>query len=89
MCKSMAVRSYTLPEVRGSDRECQAMTAQEQRPRGASPRLRSRVTAERNYPTSEVRAAAEKGYHKPEVRGGGREKLPHLQEAAAAWAQED
>ena len=78
MCRSVAVRSYPLPKVRGSDREHQAVTAQEWRPRGASPHPRSRVMAERNYPTSEVRATAEKGYHKPEVRGSGREKLPHL-----------
>ena len=42
-CRSMALRSYPSPKVRGSDRECQAVTAQERRPRGASP-----------CPTSEV-----------------------------------
>ena len=32
-------------------------------------------TAEKNYPTSEV-------------RGGGRDEQPHLQGAVAVWAQE-
>ena len=32
--------------------------------------------------------AAKKSYHMPEVRGGGREELSHLQGAAAALAQE-
>ena len=27
-------------------------------------------------------------YHTPEVRGGRREEQPHVQEAAAVWAQE-
>ena len=32
--------------------------------------------------------AAERSYHMPEVRGNGREELPHLQEVALAWAQD-
>ena len=42
---------------------------------GATTRLRSGAAAERSYPT-------------PEVRGPAREEPPHLQGAAAAWAQE-
>ena len=61
-------------EVRGSGLECQAATVQE-RPRGATPHPRSGAAAEKSYPASEV-------------RGGGREELPHVQEAVAARAQE-
>ena len=32
--------------------------------------------------------AAERRYPTSEVRGGGREELPHIQGVAAAWAQE-
>ena len=57
-----------------------------QQPRGGTPRpsqgQRPRLpgcngagTAERSYPTSEV-------------RGGGREELPHAQGAVPLWAQE-
>ena len=45
-------------------------------------------TAERSYPTSEIRQGGrEEIPHalKPEARGGGREDQPH---AVAAWAQE-
>ena len=51
-----AERSYPASEVRGSDLECRAVTAQEL-PRGATPRQRS-VAAGRRQPRSEVRAAA-------------------------------
>ena len=47
--------------------------------------------AERSYPTSEVRGSGrEEIPHalKPEARGGGREELPHVQGAVAARAQE-
>ena len=44
-------RSYASPKVRGGDRECQAVTAQEWL-RGATPRQRSGVAAKRSYPTS-------------------------------------
>ena len=47
----------------GVAREHQSAMAQEQ-PTGATPRSRSREAAERRYPASEV-------------RGGGREELPH------------
>ena len=50
---------------RGSDRERQAVTAQEP-PRGAIPRPRSGAAAERSYPTSEI-------------RGSGQDELPHVQ----------
>ena len=46
-----AEKSYPMPKVRGSDQECQAVTAQEQ-PRGATPHPRSGALAERSYPTS-------------------------------------
>ena len=59
----MAKRSYPSPKVRDSDQEHQAATAQE-RPRGATPHPRSGAEAETSYPT-------------PEVRGRGRDKLPH------------
>ena len=39
-CRSMAERSYPSPKVRGGDRECQDVKAQE-RLRGATPRPRS------------------------------------------------
>ena len=45
-----------------------------QRPRGATPRLRSGAVAERSYPVSEV-------------RGGGWEEQPQVQGAVAAQAQ--
>ena len=41
-----------------------------------------------SYPTCEVRAAAERNYHMPEVRGGSREEQPHIQGEAAAQVQE-
>ena len=44
-------------------------------PTGATPCPRSGVVAKRSYPT-------------PEVRGGSQEELPHVQGAAAVWAQE-
>ena len=31
---------------------------------------------------------AKRSYLKSEVRGGGREEQPHIQEAVAAWARE-
>ena len=46
------------------------------------------MAAERNDHTPEVRAAAERSYPTPEVRGGSQEEQPHIQGAAAAWAQE-
>ena len=60
-----------MSEVRGSSRECQGATAQEQ-PRGATPRPRSGAAATRSYPASEDRVAAGRSYPMPEARGGGR-----------------
>ena len=57
--RSMAERGYPSPKVRGSDRECQASSAQEW-PRGATPCLRPGAAAKMSYPMPEVRAAAEK-----------------------------
>ena len=76
-------------EVRGSGRECQAATAQEQ-PRGAThvrgqglwlggatPRPRSGAAAKRSYPASEVGAAAKRSYPASKARGGSQEDLPY------------
>ena len=63
----MAERSYPSPKVRGSDRECETMSAQERprgatpcprsgpRPGGATPRPRSGEAEERSNPTSKER----------------------------------
>ena len=72
--------------VRGSGRECQGATAQEQ-PRGATPRLRSGAAATRSYPASEDRVEAGRSYPMPEARGGGRKELPQVQGVVAAQAQ--
>ena len=56
--------SYFCIPVPYSDQEHQTATVQEWRRIGSSPPPRSG-------------AAAEKSYHKSEVRGGGREELPH------------
>ena len=98
-----AKRSYPTSKVRGSCREYQTATAEEQW-RGASPRPRSGGAAKRRYPASEVRGGDKRSYlasevrrggqeklphaPKPEARGGGREDQPHVQGAVAAWAQE-
>ena len=74
-------------EVRGSGREYQTATAQEQ-PRRATPRLRSVGAAERRYPASEVRGGNERSYPVSEAKGSGREEIPHVQGAVAAKAQE-
>ena len=63
-----AARSYPTSEVRDSGLECQAATAQE-RPRGATPRLRSGATAGRSDPVSEVRGDSRE--EPPRVRGQG------------------
>ena len=70
----MAKRSYPTFEVRGSGRDCQTVMVQE-RPRGATPRPRLGAVEGRSYPLLEA-------------RDGGREELPHVQGAVAAWAQE-
>ena len=64
---------------------------QEGRPRGATPRPRSRGAAERSYPESEVRGRGQEELPHaptPEARGGGWEEQPHVKGAVAAWAQE-
>ena len=68
---SAGERSYPISEVRGSGLECQAAMAQEW-PRGATLCPRS-VVAGRSYLASEV-------------RGGGREELPHIQ--VQGWPRE-
>ena len=73
-----------MSEVRGSSREYQTATAQEQL-RGATLRLRSGGAAKRTYPTSEVRGGDERSYPTSGARGGGWEEQPH---ALAVWAQE-
>ena len=37
------------------------------------------------YPTSEVKAVAERSYRMPEVRGGSRDELPHTQDQGWWW----
>ena len=72
-----------MSEVRGSGRECQAATAQEQ-PRGAIPRPRSGAAAGRNNPTSKEQwlcwpKRAERSYYTFKVRRGGSEEIPLVQ----------
>ena len=60
-------------------------------PRGSTPLSEVRGGDDRRYPTSlspRPRAAAGRGNHKTEARGGGREDQPHVQGAVAARAQE-
>ena len=73
-------RSYPTSVVRGSSREYQAVTAQEQ-PRGVTPHQRSGGTAERSYPASEIRGSGKRGYPTPlSPRPGamGRRSYPTL-----------
>ena len=42
----------------------------------------------RRVPGCDGAGAAERSYPMPQVRGGGREELPHVQGAAAVWVQE-
>ena len=86
---SVAERSYHMSEVRGSGRECQAVTVQE-RLRGATPCLRPRAAAERSHPASTTKARDGGQEEPPQVRGQGRrrEEQPHVQGVVAAWAQE-
>ena len=41
----------------------------------------------RSAPGCDGAGTAERSYPRSEVRGGGQEELPHVQEAAAAWVQ--
>ena len=73
-------RSYPTSVVRGSSREYQAVTAQEQ-PRGVTPHQRSGGTAERSYPASEIRGGGQEGIpHAPKPKAGamGRRSYPML-----------
>ena len=68
-----------MSKVRGGGQECQAATVQEW-PRGATPRLRSGVAAERSNPTSKERwlrghRRAKKSYSKFKVRRGDSSKV--------------
>ena len=72
-------RSYPTSVVRGSSREYQAVTVQEQ-PRGVTPHQRSGGTAERSYPASEIRGGGQEGIPhapKPKAKGGSQEEIPH------------
>ena len=73
--RAAAKRTYPTSEVRGSSEEYQTVTAQE-RPRGATPRLRSGGAAERRYPASEVRGSGERSYPVSEVRGSDERSYP-------------
>ena len=46
------------------------------------------MSARRSSPCPRSGAAAGRSYPVSEVRGGGQEELPHVQEAVAARAQE-
>ena len=81
--RSVAERSYPSPKVKGDNRECQTATAQE-RPRGATPCLRSGAAAETSNPTSKERQLhgrrrAERSYSTFKVRTGGRKEIPLIQ----------
>ena len=78
-----------MPDVRGSSRECQAVTAGMSETSYSSPR--SGVAAKRRYLANEVRGSSRQELPHaptPEARGGGREDQLHVQGAVAAWAQE-
>ena len=79
----MDKRSYPTSEVKGSDRECQAATAQEWL-RGATPSPRFRAAAKRSNPTSKEwwlhqRRRVERTYSTFKVRRGSREEIPLVQ----------
>ena len=79
----MAKRSYPTYEVRDSGREFKAATAQEQ-PRGATPRPRPGVVAERSNPMSKEQwlrgcRRAKRSYSTFKVRRGGGEEIPFVQ----------
>ena len=78
-----------MPDVRGSSRECQAVTAGMSEKSYSSPR--SGVAAKRRYLANEVRGSSRQELPHaptPEARGGGREDQLHVQGAVAARAQE-
>ena len=84
-----AKRSYPTSEVRGSGRECQAVTVQE-RLRGATPCPRPRAAAERSHPASTTKARDGGQEDPPHLWGQGRwrEEQPHVQGVVAVRAQE-
>ena len=81
--RAAAKRSYPTSEVRGSGREYQTATAQEQL-RGATLHPRSGGAAERRYPASEVRGGGREEQPTPEAQGGDERSYPE----PAAGAQE-
>ena len=81
---SGAERSYPTSKVRGRSRE-DPMT-EGQRPRGVTPCPRSGAATESARLRGHRNGREE--LPKSEVRGGGREDLPHVQRAVAAQAHE-
>ena len=77
-------RSYPMSEVRGRSRE-DPMT-ERRRPRGVTPRRRSGAAAE--SARLRRRRNCRKELSQSEVRGGGQEEQPHVQEVVAARVQE-
>ena len=82
-CQLKIGTSPGMSEVRGGGQECQAAVAQEW-PRGATPRLRSGVAAERSNPTSKeqwlcLHRRAERSYSTFKVRRGSGEEIPFVQ----------
>ena len=72
-----------MSKFRGSGRECQAATAQEQ-PRRTTPRPRSGAAAGTSNPTSKEpwlcgRRRAQRSYSTFQVRRGGSEEIPLVQ----------
>ena len=80
----VAERSYPMSEVRGRSRE-DPMT-ERRRPRGVTPRRRSGAAAE--SARLRGRRNGRKELPQSEVRGGGQEEQPHVQEVVAARVQE-
>ena len=79
----MAERSYPSPKVRGDNLECQTAMAQE-RPRGATPCLRSGAAAETSNPMSKEWRLhgcrrAKRSYSTFNVRRGSRKEIPLIQ----------
>ena len=90
-----AAAPHLRPGAEAGRTPCQKGSGQEELPhvRGQEQWLRvpgcdGAGTAEKSYPSPRSGAAAGRSYPRSEVRGGGREELPHVQGAVAAWAQE-
>ena len=87
--RNVAERSYPSHKVRGSDREeLPRFQGQGRWPRGATQRRRSGEAPRGATPRRRSREAADRSYHTPEVGGGGREELPHVQGAVAVWVHD-